>query len=463
MLVVTETPDRDGIVNRIENVFSEEASVEVHVADSVQRRIREVSDAVVVYDLTDARGREPERIRRITAAAPEARVIALAPADRSEMAVDCIKAGAIDCVSPDNLSRIPRTLRAAAEEGELRDESARLKDHFLEDTLKNPEAFSNIITGCERMKGLFMMLEAIAPSCHTVLITGETGTGKGLLAQALHEASGRSGKMVTVNVAGLDDTMFSDTLFGHARGAYTGAVEARDGLIERGAGGTVFLDEIGDLSPSSQLKLLRLFEDGEYYPLGADEPKRTTARFVVATNRDPRLLVQQGEFRKDLYYRLSVHELACPPLRERRDDIELLAEHFLGEAAAELGRPRPYMPAEVLEYLYSYRFPGNVRELRSIIAHAVSRSTGGSLTLQPVRQFIQQERMLQGTEGDGDGHTPGATPDDVVFPQTLPTVKDMRERLIEEALRRSGGNQSLAAAMIGLTPSAINKHLRQRV
>jgi transcriptional regulator with GAF, ATPase, and Fis domain len=272
--------------------------------------------------------------------------------------------------------------------------------------------------------------------------------------------------MVTVNVAGLDDTMFSDTLFGHARGAYTGAVEARDGLIERGAGGTVFLDEIGDLSPSSQLKLLRLFEDGEYYPLGADEPRRTTARFVVATNRDPRVLVQEGHFRKDLYYRLSVHEIAAPPLRDRRCDIDLLAEHFLEEAARELDRSRPYLPPEILDYLHRYRFPGNVRELRSIITHAVSRATNGSLTLEPVREFIQQERMLSG-HGDagaaGDAAAEGATPDAVAFPEHLPSMKEMRGLLIEEALRRSGGNQSLAAALIGLTPSAINKYLRQRV
>ena len=468
VLFVTESPDHEGLCRRIEDAFGRPVEVEAHLVDSVRRRIREVPDAVVVYDLSDAGGSEPERIRSITAAAPEATVVALAPASHTDIAVDCIRAGAVDCVAPENLSRIARTLRAVHEESELRSESARLKDHLLENSLKMPEAFAAIRTQDERMNGLFMMIEAIAPSRHTVLITGETGTGKGLLADAVHRASGRTGKMVTVNVAGLDDTMFSDTLFGHARGAYTGAVEPREGLIERGAGGTVFLDEIGDLSPSSQLKLLRLFEDGEYYPLGADEPKRSTARFIVATNRDPRQLVQEGHFRKDLYYRLSVHELAAPPLRERRCDIDLLAEHFLGEVAEELGRPKPYLPAEIVDYLHRYRFPGNVRELRSVIAHAVSRATNGRLSLQAVREFIQQERMLAGGEAPGDDavarDTPqAAPPESVAFPETLPSMKEMRGLLIEEALRRSGGNQSLAAALIGLTPSAINKHLRQRV
>lgn len=462
VLFVTETPDHNGLCRRVEDVFNSAVSVEPHVADSAERRIREVPEAVIVYDLTAARGREPERIRRLAGEAPRARIIALAPEDRAEVAIECVRSGAIDCVSPQNLARIPRAVRAVAEETELRAESARLKDDFLGGSLSNPDAFSAIMTRDERMKNVLMLLEAVAPSCHTVLITGETGTGKGLFADALHRASGRSGRLVTVNVAGLDDTMFSDTLFGHARGAYTGAVEPRDGLIEKAAGGTLFLDEIGDLSHGSQLKLLRLLEDGEYYPLGADEPRHTSARFVVATNRDPRRLVQDGTFRKDLYYRLSVHEIAAPPLRERPGDLRLLAERFIAEAAAELGRGVPYLPVEVLDYLQAYRFPGNVRELRSIVSHAVSRAATGSLPMQAVREFIEQERILQGGEEPATAAAAGPAPESVVFPQQLPTMKEMRSILIEEALRRSGGNQSLAAAMIGLTPSAINKHLHHQ-
>lgn len=470
VLYLTDRVDRNGIADRMQEVFDGDVWVEAHVEQSARRRLKEVPGAVVVYDLTHGAEDAAGRVRRLREAAPQARVVAVTPPDGSQAALDCLRAGAVDCVAPDNLSRIVRSLAGAERERELRAESGRLKESLLEAKLRNPEAFSGILTQDERMAGLFMLLESIAVGPHTVLLTGETGTGKGLLAEALHRASGRQGRMVTVNAAGLDDTMFSDTLFGHARGAYTGAVDSRDGLLERAGAGTVFLDEIGDLSFASQLKLLRLLEEGEYYPLGADEPKRTSARFVVATNRDLASLLQEGSFRKDLYYRLSVHEVHVPPLRERPRDIPLLAERFLREAAAELRCRPPYLPPEFLDYLTGYSFAGNVRELKTLMTQALTRSADGRLTLEPVKEFIRAQQRLTGScreEGHRHGpaeaeQRPPAPDGQVVFPEKLPTVQELRGLLIEEALRRAGGNQSLAAHLVGLTPSAVNKHLRGR-
>ncbi len=168
--------------------------------------------------------------------------------------------------------------------------------------------------------------------------------GKELIASAIHALSGRKGPLVTVNVAGYDESMFSDALFGHLRGAYTGADKDRSGLIERSEGGTLFLDEIGDLKPESQVKLLRLLESREYYPLGSDAPRRTDARIVVATNRDLQKSVDEGTFRKDLYFRLETHHVHIPPLRDRLKDLPSLIDHFVSQAAAELSRPTPTVP-----------------------------------------------------------------------------------------------------------------------
>ena len=195
------------------------------------------------------------------------------------------------------------------------------------------DAFAEIITRDEAMLAMFRYAEAIARSTHPVLITGETGTGKELVARALHRFSGRGGELVAVNVAGLDDTMFSDTLFGHTKGSYTGADRPRAGLIASAAEGTLFLDEIGDLTVASQVKLLRLLQDGTFYPLGADHPRQSLARVVVATNCDVARAVSARTFRQDLYYRLRTHHLTLPPLRKRTEDLPLLVAHLLQKAA----------------------------------------------------------------------------------------------------------------------------------
>jgi len=287
-----------------------------------------------------------------------------------------------------------------------------------------------------------------------VLVTGETGTGKELLALAIHRLSGRSGEFVPVNVAGLDDTLFSDTLFGHRKGGFTGADRDRPGLIERASGGTLFLDEIGDLAAQSQIKLLRLLQEGRYYPIGSDMQKASDARIVLATNRDIHTMQEKGEFRKDLYFRLRTHHIHLPPLRKRREDIPTLVDHFLSKAAESLGRNKPTPPKELRALLGTCEFPGNIRELEGMVFDAVSRHRSGVLSLDSFKEKL-------GDGGQGDEDQPRRQEAKIVFSDSLPSLSEAEETLIDEALRRAQGNQSVAARMLGLSRRALNNRLRR--
>jgi len=291
-----------------------------------------------------------------------------------------------------------------------------------------------------------------------VLITGETGVGKELVARAVHRLSHRKNAYIPVNAAGLDDNVFTDTLFGHKKGAFTDAREARNGLVEQASGGTLFLDEIGDLNTASQVKLLRLLQEGEYLPLGSDLAKRSNARIVVATNQDLDALQLSGKFRKDLYYRLCDHRIEIPPLRNRLEDLPVLAEHFLEKASKTLERKKPTPPEELMTLLSTYHFPGNVRELESMIFNAVSSHKSGKLSLDIFKAHISQQSP--GTEKDLKKlATAGRSL--IHFSEQLPTLKQAEQLVIEEALKRSRGNQSIAALSLGISRQALNKRLQK--
>jgi len=304
------------------------------------------------------------------------------------------------------------------------------------------------------VRAIFLYLESVAPSRQPVLITGETGTGKELIARAIHSLSGLRGPFVAINLAGLDDAMFSDTLFGHQRGAYTGADRTREGLIRQASGGTLFLDEIGDLSLGSQVKLLRLLQEGEYLPLGSDKVQGSEARIVVATHADLKSSMGQGVFRPDLYYRLCSHRVELPPLRDRPEDIPLLTAHFLKKAAAMLGKTVPAAPVELNRYLAAYRFPGNIRELEAIIHDAVARSGSRILPLEPVVAAIGSDLRPPISSATVVSACPVCP-----FAEKFPTLKEAENLLVSEALRLADNNQRLAAAYLGITRQALNKRL----
>jgi transcriptional regulator with PAS, ATPase and Fis domain len=307
------------------------------------------------------------------------------------------------------------------------------------------------------MRTIFQYVEAIAPSPMPALITGETGVGKELIAASIHQLSGRSGAFIPLNVGGLDDHLFSDTLFGHQKGAFTGADRIRSGLIEQAKGGTLLLDEIGDLRIESQVKLLRLLQERKYYPLGADVPKLTDARIIVATNRELESMLETGRLRKDLYYRLQAHRIHLPPLRERRDDIPLLIEHFLSKAAETLGKEKPACPGELVTLLGAYHFPGNIRELESMIFDAVSRHKKGTLSTQSFRDKIGHTLSSSQTVGRDQAETTEESP--ILFPNPLPTLKEAERCLIAEAMKRSEENQTIAAQLLGLSRRALHGRL----
>lgn len=351
------------------------------------------------------------------------------------------------------------TERKQAEEA-LQMEMTSLKQHLLNGQLEHEEAFSSIVTRSKQMWAIFQYVEVIAASEQPVLITGETGVGKELIAKTIHAVSCRKGGFVAVNVAGLDDMMFSDTLFGHRKGAYTGADQAREGLIARASGGTLFLDEIGDLNETSQVKLLRLLQERTYYPLGSDVPRETDARIVVATNRTMQVLISKGRFRKDLYYRLRAHQIHIPPLRERKDDIPLLLHYFLDEAAAKsMKKKKPTPTPELVQLLTAHDFPGNIRELRAMIYDALARHKSDKLSIESVREFIRKDEVsvfsAAPSLSSGDA--------DALFRilGRFPTMKEVEQLLITEALDRSNRNQGIAASLLGITRQALNKRLNR--
>ncbi len=392
---------------------------------------------------------------------PEMVIIIITAINDVENAVECMKLGAFDyLVKPIDEERLLSSMKRGLYFANVRNENLRLRESLFKDTLEFPEAFLPIITNSNRMRSIFKYIEAIARTNLPVLVTGETGVGKELIAQAIHDISGREGELVSLNVAGVDDNLFSDTLFGHKKGAYTGAEIERKGLIEQAENGTLFLDEIGDLRVESQVKLLRLLQDGKYFPLGSDVAKLSDARIIVATHKDLDKMKEDDTFRKDLYYRLQAHHVHIPPLRDRKKDIPILISHFLDKASEELNKKRPKSPKELYTSLTNYSFPGNVRELEGIIFDAVSRHISGILSIESIRKkTIGTEKQLK---SEPNSKTILENFDEsIIFTAQFPTFKDAELLMIKEALKRSDNNQTIAAQLLGITRRALNNRIQR--
>ena len=388
---------------------------------------------------------------------PEIPVIMISGLNDVKAVVKCIKKGLADyIVKPVDKDTLIASINKVLEISEIRSENENLKKQLLTDSSDKNKAFSEIITKSNKMKYIFRYCEVISCSSQPILITGETGTGKELFAKAIYKLSRCTGEFVAANIAGFDDTLFSDTLFGHTKGAFTGATDIREGLIAKAHNGVLFLDEIGDLSLSSQVKLLRLLQEREYSPLGTDQTKRSNTKIVLATHKNLKKLINNETFRKDLYYRLSMHQFNIPPLRDRIDDIQLLLNKFLEDASKDLGIKTPSYHPELINLLCSYSFPGNIREFQSMIFEAVSKHKSHMLSTSIFKEHIGKN--ISDTNLDIDH----SNADWVSGIEILPSLKEASEIIVNEALKRSNGNQRVASHLLGITPQALSKRLRTK-
>jgi Nif-specific regulatory protein len=296
------------------------------------------------------------------------------------------------------------------------------------------------------MREVYTRIAQVARSDTTVLVRGESGTGKELVATAVHYGSARSKRpLVKVNCAALSESLLESELFGHERGAFTGAVRARRGRIEEAEGGTLFLDEIGDFSLTAQVKLLRVLQEREFQKVGSDRTQKADVRVITATNRDLEAAVRDGRFREDLYYRINVFPVHLPPLRERRDDILLLADHFVTLYAARMNKQVTRISTPAISLLLSWQWPGNVRELENCIEHAVLLSSEGVIHSHHLPPTLQSPRLE-------------AQPSAGTFKLR---VEALERDLLSDALKRAEGNSAAAARELGLTPRILRYKLRQ--
>jgi len=389
---------------------------------------------------------------------PDIPIIVVTGINEINRVVNCIKLGAYDyLVKPIENNYLISVVRHAIELKELKNENYMLKNSILKHEVKDPTLFLEIITQNKAMQSIFEYIETISLSREPIIITGETGTGKELIANAIHKASGCEGEFVAVNIAGLDENTFSDTLFGHTRGAFTGAEKSRDGLIKQAENGTLFLDEIGDLPSSSQIKILRVIQEHSYMPLGSDFTIRSSARIIVATNLDLNSMKEKGTFRKDLYYRLKTHLIHVPPLRDRLDDLPLLVDHFIDRSAKTLNKKKPAIPKELISLFSVYHFPGNIRELETIIFDTVSKHKSKIMSLKMFDHILNTENKIKLEQNEKVSELKQS----FSFPEVFPTIKKMERMLISEAMRRSNNNKVLASKLLGITRQGLSKYLKK--
>ncbi len=364
-----------------------------------------------------------------------------------ETAVEAMKAGAHDYVlKPFSMEEMKLIIGRALDVNRLKEEN-----RLLREALGTKYRFENIVAGSPLMQEVLATVVRVAPTRSTVLICGESGVGKDLVARAIHQHSPRrDGPFVKINCSAIPENLLESELFGYEKGAFTGATGSKPGKFELADAGTIFLDEIGDVIPAVQVKLLRVLQEREFERLGGTKTIRVDVRVVAATNQDLRAALEQGTFREDLYYRLNVVPVNMPPLRERKEDIPALINHFLAHFAKESGPPRRAIrgitPA-ALRLIEAYHWPGNVRELENAIERAIVLASSDVIDVADLR--------LEPPPGRGEPSS-GALP--VFLPEGM-TLDQYEEELIREALRRAGGNKSQAARLLGLTRNTLRYRL----
>jgi two-component system, NtrC family, response regulator HydG len=439
VLVVDDDP---GVRYTLREILESAKLEVVEAADGQEalERFEATFCPLVVTDLRMPRLDGMELLRRLVARAPAPRVVVITAHGSERQAVEAMKAGAFDYFrKPFDNDELLAVVSRAVETVRLSAENERLTGEL---TLARTMVFASAA-----MSQLATLVARLAPRDVTVLIAGESGTGKERVAEAIVQASQRAQRpFVRFNCAALTPELAEAELFGHARGAFTGAIRSRPGLFGEADGGTILLDEVGELAASTQGKLLRVLQEGELRPVGEERTRQVDVRVLAATHRDLRELVARGAFREDLFYRLNVVPLRVPPLRERPEDVPVLARHFLSRFAERFGLGQLHVPARLFELLAAYSWPGNVRELENALENLVALSDGGELDLS-----------LLPSPSSADPAKPSQ-------PATLllkPRVEAYERGLLVEALRASGGNRSEAARLLGISRVTLHDKLKK--
>jgi len=386
-----------------------------------------------------------ELLRAARTVAPSTEVVLMTAFGTVEIAVEAMREGAYDFVTkPLNRHDVLKSLAKAREKAQLLAENRRLREQ-LASQQRSGSPLMGMVGASDEIRSVLESVGQVAPSEATVLITGESGTGKELVVRSLHELSGRSaGPLIRVNCAAIPENLFESELFGYEKGAFTGAANRKPGRFEMADGGTIFLDEVAEMSLASQVKLLRVLQEGEFERVGGTKTIAVDIRLVAATNQDLERLVAQGDFREDLFYRLNVIPIRVPALRERSDDIPLLAAHFVRVYSEKNRKSIRGITDEAIEALGGHRWPGNVRELENTLERAVVLCKSDHIGLDDLPSHIQPE-------GRGG-------PKKLIFPMGTP-LREIEQTAIRETLRHTGGDKRLAARLLGIATRTIYRRL----
>ena len=444
LIVDDEKNTREGLRLSLEDEFDIYIAADIKGAMDVLKN--ETVD-VLVTDLRLGADNGMELIDKALGIASKPICIMMTAYGSVDTAVEAMKRGAYHFVTkPLNIDELEILIKRAINTRSLQEENAQLKKQ-----VEKEFTVSNILGKSPAMRPVFETIEQVAPSRATVLIDGENGTGKELVAKAIHNLSGRpKSKLVTVHCAALSPQLLESELFGHERGAFTGATEKRIGRFEQADGGTLFLDEIGEIDISTQVKLLRALGERTIERVGGNQPIKIDVRLLTATNKDIPQLVQSGEFREDLFYRLNVVRITLPPLRERTEDIALLANTFLKELAEENGKPINEMSNEVMRALSAHQWPGNVRELRTAIEHGVVMSNGSKITLRHLPAVLRD-----GPSSPTTVYSAGESAVEERF-----DLAAAERELIGKALAHTRGNKTEAAKLLGISRRTLQRKLK---
>ena len=414
----------------------------VDAAESAARArdlIAKGSYDLIISDIAMPDGSGVDVLRTAREAQPECIVILITAYASTESAIEALKLGAYDyIIKPFDVEELRIVLKNALEKRQLERENTLLKRE-----LKETSRFDDLVGESQAMEQVKAMLDRVAPTNSTVLIWGESGTGKELAARAIHRRSPRKAKQfVSINCGALPDELLESELFGHVKGSFTGAIAAKKGLFEVADGGTIFLDEIGDTSPAMQVKLLRVLQERQIRRVGGTEQIEVDVRIITATNQDLDAMVREKRFREDLYYRINVIAIKMPPLREKREDVATLANHFLGKYTKIMGKRIREIAPEAMRQLMDYNWPGNVRELENVIERAVALETSDRVLPGSFNREVA-------TRSDESHPLPVVLNESGIDLETQ--LERLRERFMNEALSRTQGVQTRAAELLGMS------------